>query len=138
MNPHSNLESVALPVPNGYGTWGRGTRPEISAFCSIAVKALVSLFDEKELLFRRRVTLREGAFRREAASQRRTVIALLGLKCLLDSGQQQPFDLESIENSVFQDKSWIQGVGDLGVLVKFAAEYNPNRLALLADRFDLA
>ena len=138
MNPHSNLESVAPPVRNGNGTWGRGTRLEVSALCRIAVKALVSLFDGKELLFSRRITLREGGFRREAASQRRTVIALLGLKCLSDSDQQQPFDLASIENSVFQDKSWIEGVGDLGVLVQFAAKYNPNRLALLADRFDLA
>ena len=137
MNPHSNLESVALPVRNGYGTWGRGTQLDVPAFCSVAVKGLVSLFDGKELLFRRRITLREGAFRREAASQKRTVIALLGLKCLSDSGRQQPFDLASIENSVFQDKSWIEGVGDLGVLIQFAAEYNPNRLALLADRFDL-
>jgi hypothetical protein len=138
MNPRSNLGSLALPVRYGVGTWGRGTQLEASAFCSIAVKALVSLFDGKELLFRGRVTLREGGFRREPASHRRTVVALLGLKCLSESGQQQPFDLASIENSVFQDESWIEGVGDLGVLIRFAAENNPNRLALLADRFDLA
>ena len=138
MNPHSNLESVALPGRNGNSTSGRASQLEVSALCSIAVKALVSLFDGTELLFSRRITLREGRFRQEAASQRRTVIALLGLQCFSDSGQRQPFDLASIENSVFQDKSWIEGVGDLGVLVQFAAKYSPDRLALLVDRFDLA
>ena len=138
MNPYSNLGPIALPVRNGDGVWSRGSQPDVSAFCSIAVRALVSLFDGKESLFSQRITLREGGFRREAVSQRRTIIALLGLKRLLDSGRKQPFDLASIEDSVFQDTRWIQGVGDLGVLIQFAADYNPNRLAFLADRFDLA
>jgi len=60
------------------------------------------------------------------------------LQCLSGSGQQQPFDLASIEHTVFQDESWIEGVGDLGILIRFAAEYNPDQLALLADRFDLS
>ena len=137
MNPHSKLESVALPVRTGDGTSGRVSQLEVSAVCKIAVKALVSLFDQTELLFSRRIILREGVLRRETASQRRTVIALLGLECLSDSDQGQPFDLASIEHSVFQDTSWIEGVGDLGILIRFAAEYNPDQLALLADRFDL-
>ena len=137
MNPRSSTDSVALPVCNGDSICGRLSRVEVSALCGIAVRALVSLFDRTELLFSRRITLREGGFRREAASQRRTVIALLGLECLSYSGQRQTFDLASIENSIFRDESWIEGIGDLGILIRFAAEYNPDRLALLADRFDL-
>jgi len=138
MIPPSNFESGSLPVPNGESTWGRESQQEVSALCSFAAKALLALFDRTKMLFSQRITLREGGFRREVASPRRTVVALLGLKCLSDSGQRQPFDLASIENAVFQDKSWIEGVGDLGVLIRFAAEYNPDRLASLADHFDLA
>jgi hypothetical protein len=138
MIPRSNFESVALSVRNGDSTWGRESQQEVSALCSIAAKALLALFDGTEMLFSQRITLRERAFRREAASPRCTAVALLGLKCLSNSGQRQPFDLASIENAVFQDTSWIEGVGDLGVLIQFAAEYNPDRLALLADHFDLA
>ena len=138
MIPRSNLESGALPVPNGDSTWGRESQEDVSALCSFAAKALLALFDRTKMLFSQRITLRDGGFRREEASPRRTVVALLGLKCLSDSGQRQPFDLASIENAVFQDKSWIEGVGDLGVLIRFAAEYNPDRLASLADHFDLA
>jgi len=138
MTPRSNFESVALPIRSVNSTWGRESQLEVSALCSIAAKALIALFDGTEMLFSERITLRERGFRREAASPRRTAVALLGLKCFSDSGQRQPFDLAAIENAVFQDESWIEGVGDLGVLVQFAAEYNPDRLALLADHFDLA
>ena len=90
------------------------------------------------MLFSRRITLRERGFRREPASPRRTVVALLGLQRLADSGKRQPFDLPSIESAVFQDKRWVKGIGDLGILVQFAAEYSPDRLASLADHFDFA
>jgi hypothetical protein len=138
MTPRSNFESVALPVSSVHSTGGRESQQEVSALCGIAPKALLALFDRTKMLFSQRITLRERGFRREAASPRRTAVALLGLKCFSDFGQRQPFDLAAIENAVFQDESWIEGVGDLGVLVQFAAEYNPDRLALLADHFDLA
>jgi len=111
-------------------------KPELSALKSMAAKALLALFDGTEMLFSRRITLRGRGFRREPASLRGTVIALLGLRCLADSGERQPFDLSSIENAVFQNKNWIRGIGDLGLLVQFAAEYNPDRLATLAGHLD--
>jgi hypothetical protein len=110
----------------------------VLALNSLAATALQALFDGTEMLFSRRITLRERGFRREAVSPRRTVIALSGLRCLADSGTRQPFDLLSIEDAVFRDTGWIKGIGDLGVLVQFAAEYSPGRLAVLAGHFDLA
>ena len=108
------------------------------ALNSLAATGLLALFDKSEMLFSRRITLREGGFRREPVSPRRTVIALSGLRCLADSGTRQPFDLPSIENAVFRNMDWIKGIGDLGVLLQYAAEYSPDRLALLTDHFDLA
>ena len=104
----------------------------------MAAKGLLALFDGTEMLFSQRITLRERGFRREPTSPRRTAVALLGLQRLADSGQRQPFDLPSIESAVFQDKRWVKGIGDLGILVQFAAEYSPDRLAWLADHFDFA
>ena len=138
MNPQTNLKPAPFPARNSVSSVGPVPKLDIVTLKNMAAKALLALFDGKELLFSRRITLREGGFRREAASQRRTVIALLGLKCLSDSDQQQPFDLASIENSVFQDKSWIKGIGDSRDLLQFAAEYSPDRLTSLADDFDFA
>jgi hypothetical protein len=103
----------------------------------MAAKALLTLLDGKEVLFSRLITLRERTFRREPVSQRRTVVALLGLHQFADSGQAQPFDLDSIQAAVFQDRRWVKGIGDLGILIRFAAECSPNRLTSLANEFDL-
>ncbi|MFY9733070.1 MAG: hypothetical protein WAK24_20870, partial [Candidatus Acidiferrales bacterium] len=89
----------------------------------MASKALLTLFDKAEMLFSRRLTLRGREFRLEPGSPKRTVVALLGLHRFAGSGQRQPFDLSSIETALFQDKRWIKGIGDLGILVQFAAQY---------------
>ena len=138
MNPHPNFESASLPIREGAWCWGRESKLEVSALCSMAAKALLALFDGTEMLFSRRLTLRGREFRREPVSPERTVVALLGLHRLAGSGQRQPFDLPSIETAVFQDKRWVKGIGDLGILVQFAAEYSPDRFASLADSFDFA
>ena len=138
MTPQSNLEFSTLQARSSASTANLESKLEVSALKSMAAKALLALFDGTEMLFSRRIILRERGFRREAPSPRRTVIALLGLQCLENSGQRQPFDLASIEKAVFQNKRWIQGIGDLGVLVQFAAEYSPGRLASLAEEFDFA
>src|SRR5215469_1341712 len=138
MNPQSNLEPLSFQARSNASSTCRVFKPEVLALKSMAAKALLALFDDREMLFSRRITLRETGFRREPASLRHTVIALLGLECLAASGQGQPFDLQSIEDAVFQDKHWIKGIEHLGVLVRFAAEYDPDRLASLADHFDFA
>ena len=136
MNLHPNLESVSLPVCDAARRWSRESQPEVSALCRMAAEALLTLFDGTEMLFSRRLTVRGREFRREQVSPERTVVALLGLHRLVGSGQRQPFDLQSIETAVFQDKRWVKGIGDLGSLIQFAAEYSPDRLASLADSFD--
>jgi hypothetical protein len=137
MNPRSNLKLTFAQTRNSSSVndgWG----PDLSPLRSMAAKALVALFDGTEMMFSRRIILRERGFRREPASPRRSVISLLGLQSLAGSGQQQPFDLACIENAVFRDRRWVKGIGDLGVLAQFAAEYNPERLASLAYDFNFA
>jgi hypothetical protein len=138
MQSQPNFESASLTKRDSARGVRHETKVDVLALNSMAAKALLPLFDRTEMLFSRCITLREQGFRREPVSPRRTVIALLGLRCLADSGRRQPFDLPSIENAVFRDIGWIKGIEDLGVLGQFAAEYSPNRLALLAGHFDLA
>jgi hypothetical protein len=138
MNPQSNSGPSSFQARNSVSSTDSVSKLDVSALKSMAAKALLALFSSTEMLFARRITLRDRGFRRDAASPRRTVIALLGLHSLAGSGQRQSFDLPSIENAVFQDENWIKGIGDLGVLVQFAAEYQPDRLSSLADHFDFA
>jgi hypothetical protein len=138
MNSKTKLEPASFPARHSVSSVGYVPRLDVPTLKNMAARALLPLFDGTETLFSRRITLRERGFRKEPASPRRTVIALLGLQSLAESGHRQPFDLACIENAVFRDRRWVKGIGDLGVLVQFAAEHNPERLASLTHDFDFA
>jgi len=111
-------------------------QPDIPALNSLALRSLCSLFDEKEQLFSERVTLSKDGYRRGRTSRKHTIVALLGLHRLGESGGIQPFDTESIQDVVFQDRSWVKSAGDLGLLTWFTAVCLPDRLRVVLDEFD--
>lgn len=111
---------------------------DIPALNALALRSIVSLFEEKERLFSRRVTLTEGGFHREGTSRKRTVIALLGLQRLAESGGTPSVDVASIQDVVLGDTSWVRTLGDLGLLTWFTAECAPGRLEVLFSEWDLA
>lgn len=117
-----------------------GYRPslDIPALNALAVESLVSLFEAKENLFCRCVTITKDGLHQDKTSRRRTIIALLGLRRLAESGGTQPFDLALIRDVVLRDTSWVRGVGDLGLLTWFTAEFVPERLRELFNEFDFA
>ena len=111
--------------------------PDIPALNFWAMQGLAALFDQKEKLFCQRGGLSGGGFYRENASRRRTIIALLGLQRLIDIGGRVPFDLEPIREATLLDRSWIQGVGDIGLLTWFTAVCAPGRLEEVLRGFEL-
>jgi hypothetical protein len=119
---------------------GRGgvidCRPDIPALNSLALRSLVSLFDEKEQLFHRSIALTNKGFRREATSRRRSIIVLLGLQRLLESGESQPLDVELIRDAILKDGSWIKSAEDLGLLTWFIAVCAPEQLEKLFNEYD--
>jgi hypothetical protein len=114
-----------------------GPQPDIRALNSLAARSLALLFDEEEKLFCRRLVLTTDGIRREEVSPRRTVIALLGLQRLSESGERQPFDLASIRNALLDDRSWVRGAGDLGLLIWLTAVCDPERLAVLLHELEI-
>jgi len=122
---------------------GRGNlRPDvvspadIPALNSLALQSLVSLFDEKEQLFFKRMALSGDGYRRDETSRKHTMVALLGLHRLAESGGTQPFDTASIQDVAFHDRSWVKSAGDLGLLAWFTAVCLPERLGIIFDEFD--
>jgi hypothetical protein len=111
-------------------------QPDVRALNSLALRSLVSLFNEKEQLFSQRVTLAGDGLHWDFTSRKRTIFALLGLHRLAEAGGRQPFDLASIREAVLQDTSWVKKAGDLGLLAWFVAECFPERLEKLFDQFD--
>jgi hypothetical protein len=113
-----------------------GSQVDICAWNALALRSLVSLFEEKEKLFSRCVTLTEHGFQRERTSRKRTIIALLGLQRLAEFGGTPPFGLTSIRDAVMNDTSWVRSVGDLGLLTWFTAECAPEKLEILLHKLD--
>jgi hypothetical protein len=111
------------------------SQPDIPALNALAMRALISLFEEKEGLFSRGITLTKDGFQREGTSQKQTIIALLGLQRLAEFTGIQPFSVASIRNAVLSDKSWIKSAGDLGLLTWFTAECEPEKLERLFNEF---
>jgi len=111
---------------------------DVRALNSIALRSLVSLFNEKEGLFSRRITASEDGLRQEGTSRRATLIALLGLHRLTEAGATHPFDTASIRDVVWGDASWVRSVGDLGLLTWFTAVSEPERLGTIFNTFDFA
>lgn len=101
-----------------------------------AVRGLSAMFDAKRQLFCHRLVRTPGGLEREGISPRYTVMTLLGLKELEDAGQEHPFDLRRSYAALIADRSWIQGIGDLGLLIWVTAALEPERVADLFRIFD--
>ena len=106
---------------------------ELTAF---ATRGLVPMFDEGKQLFCFRLLRTESGLIREGTSPRYTVMTLLGLKQLELAGLSSPFDLKSIYAALLRDTDWIQGAGDLGLLIWLTASFDPDRLSDFIVKFD--
>lgn len=116
--------------------FGEGMPPEIPALNSLALRSLSRLFDEKARLFSERVTFGNAGYRRDKVSQKHTAIALLGLHRLAESGEAQPFDTGAILDAVFNNRSWVKSIEELGLLIWLAAECMPDQLGSVLDEFN--
>jgi hypothetical protein len=136
MCPQPLVQTVSLRGSIGAHPETDGPVSEISQLNSLAVQSLSSLFDEKERLFCQRIVLTEHGFRRDGTSRKRTMIALLGLQRLVESGATHPFDVAAIQDGVLKDTSWVASAGDLGLLTWFTAVCAPERLSAVLKGFN--
>ena len=131
------LQAIAGPSRPTTGPAAcRGPSIDLLALNALALRSLLALFDANENLFCRCATITDSGLLRAKTSRRQTIIALLGLRRLAGSGAAQPFDLASIGEVVLADTNWVRGVGDLGLLTWFTAEFVPERLRYLFNEFD--
>jgi hypothetical protein len=137
MPPRASLEAISAESVLDYTPTEKcGSQLEIPALNALALRSLVFLFNEKEGLFSRSVTLGQDGFQHEGVSRKQTIIALLGLHRLEESGETLPFDMSSMREVVLGDASWVRTLGDLGLLTWFTAECEPDRLKNLFNQFD--
>lgn len=109
---------------------------DIRELTSLAARGLVAMFDTGKQLFCHRLLCTEHGLIREGVSPRYTIMALLGLRELELTGASSPVDIQATYAFLVQDTNWIQGVGNLGLLIWLTATLDPDRLADLFRKFD--
>jgi hypothetical protein len=135
-SPRPLVEAVSVQEPGGLQMDGCGSRLALDDLNALALRSLVTLFEDKENLFCRRVTLIGEGIHRETTSRKRTMIALLGLQRLAESGATIPFDVALIRDAILEDTSWVKSIGELGLLTWLTAACAPARLEILFDELD--
>ena len=111
-------------------------QPDVRALNSLAVRSLISLYDEPSGYFSGRATLVDDELHLSEASRKHSIVALLGLHQLVGSGESVPFDLAAIRDAVLRDNSWVRNAGELGLLTWFAAVCAPEHLDRIFKEFD--
>jgi hypothetical protein len=103
---------------------------------SLATRGLVAMFDADKQLFCHRLLRTEHGIVREGLSPRYTIMTLLGLREVERAGLDSPFDAQAIYACFTRDTKWIQGIGDLGLLIWLTAAFDPERLEGLFSTFN--
>ena len=135
MSTRAPLNSQVAPVPAALQP-RRVTSCNVRELISLAARGLVAMFDEDNQLFCHRLLRTEQGIIRKGLSPRYTIMSLLGLKELELAGMDSPFDTRAIYASFIRDTTWIQGIGDLGLLIWLTATFEPDDLGDLLSTFD--
>src|SRR5215469_4850526 len=138
---HSEVPSPGAPMPMADAVMTTSPqideRTTVHRFVSLAVNGLVPMFDQQQQLFCYGLKKTDQGMVREGLSQRYTMMALMGLHRLEESGGTSPFDAKRILANLFSNLDWVDNIGDLGVLLWMSAIVCPDKLGELQSKLDL-
>jgi hypothetical protein len=114
----------------------------IHRLTQMAVNALPQMFDEKEQLFCFKLKRTNSGMAREGISHRYTMMTLMGLHRLEQSGAHPFLEIKSVFDHLVAGlgpsgrAGWVNNTGDLGLLLWTCALLDPDRLTEVASRVD--
>jgi len=109
----------------------------IHRLTALAVNGLVPMFDPEKQLFCFSLKRMGSGLVREGASQRYTMMTLMGLHRLEESGTTSPIPIKPVLDGLLSNLDWIDNVGDLGLLLWLCALAAPGRLAEIERRAEV-
>jgi hypothetical protein len=104
----------------------------------LAIRGIESMYDPERGLFCHRLRKTSEGMVREGISPRYTIMTLLGLLRAQSAGVQPPVDIEATIDRLFDDNTWIDNLGDLGLLLWLCAATSAERLRQFHKSFDLS
>ena len=111
--------------------------PQTAHLVTLAIKGLESMYDPRKKLFCYRLRKTPERPVLEGISHRYTIITLLGLLRARSAGLQAPIDVEATIDRLFDDRVWLDNIGDLGLLLWLCAATSEEWLKRFDARFDL-
>jgi len=127
MPSSSTIKLNSYPQQNSSKLPG-SVNPDVCELNRMSVQGLVPMFVPDKQLFCFRLVRTSQGLVSEGLSPRYTIMTLLGLRELERTGARTPFDTNAIYASLAQDVSWIQGAGDLGLLIWLTAAFAPDQI----------
>lgn len=106
----------------------RSAGVDLTQLVTLSLDGLRPMFDEKTQLFCHRLQLTDKGMFAEGLSHRYTIMSLLGLKECEASGTACGFDIQGMTDRLLEDSTWINNVGDLGLVLWLLAKVCPERL----------
>ncbi len=106
----------------------RATSLEVHKLNAQAVKGLAPMVDVERQLFCHKLRQSEYGLVQEGLSHRYTIMTLLGLHRSEAAGLQSPVEIRTVLGGLLQDTTWINSIGDLGLLLWACALVSPERL----------
>ena len=103
---------------------------------ALSTRGLAQMVDPATGLFCHRLVATKNRLQREGISPRYTAMTLLGLHQMQAAGQPASLDIQSCYRSLIRHTTWIQGVGDLGLLLWVTAALDPERTRDFLRDFD--
>jgi hypothetical protein len=107
-------------------------------FVDLAAKGLVPMFDHDKNIFCYKLKQSSTGLVQEGTSARYTMMCLLGFHRYEQGGNESPVPVRPLLDSLLSDLSWVDNVGDIGVVFWTCATIAPDRLSEIARRLDLA
>jgi hypothetical protein len=133
---------TSTPLKLEQSTVGTISQPYIAPPCdldeliSLSVRGLVPMFDPDKQIFCDRLVRTEKGIVRQGLSPRYTIMTLLGLREVELAGIHSPFDTRVLYANFARNTDWIQGLGDLGLLIWLTAIFDPEQLPTLLTKFE--
>ena len=109
----------------------------IDRLTKLGANGLVSMFDAEKRLFCYRLNRTENGLVREGTSFRYTLIALLGLQRLEESGVNSPIAVRPVLDGLLANTNWVNNLGDLGLLLWLCALVAPERVGEVEARLEV-
>jgi hypothetical protein len=114
------------------------SEPRTSQLIELAMRGLQSMYDSEKGFFCHRLHKTSSSVTREGISHRYTAMTLLGLLRAQSAGLSIPIDIEAMVDRLLGETSWVDNIGDLGLLLWLSAESCQKHLNRFYATFDIS